>query len=101
MATRLKLQEKLESLLGTGNVYFQPPSTVRLCYPCIVYSLSDISVRHADNNPYSSEKEYKITIVDKDPDSSFKDILATWPKAKFNDHYTSNNLHHDVFTLFF
>ena len=37
MARRLELQNLLANLLGTNNVYFQPPPTVQMEYPAIVY----------------------------------------------------------------
>ena len=57
MGRRLEFQEVLQSLIGIRpdgkkNVYFQPPSSVKMNYPCIVYSLSRISVKKANNKLY-------------------------------------------------
>ena len=41
MASRLNLQDKLEEVLGSKQVYFQPPESLKLKYPCIVYSRSN------------------------------------------------------------
>lgn len=38
MANRLNLHEEFATLLGSNNVYFQPPESVKLNYPCIKYS---------------------------------------------------------------
>ena len=38
MDRRLQLHEELCSVLGSRNVYFQPPETIKLTYPCIIYS---------------------------------------------------------------
>ena len=35
---RLELQDLLETVLGSQYVYFQPPATLRMRYPCIVYA---------------------------------------------------------------
>ena len=40
MIKRVKFQELLESV--TTNVYFQPPSTTTIKYPCIIYSRNNI-----------------------------------------------------------
>jgi len=33
MGTRLELQNLLENILGSRNVYFQPPENLKLNYP--------------------------------------------------------------------
>lgn len=38
MGTRLELQSKLVELLGSKHVYYQPPESVKIEYPAIVYS---------------------------------------------------------------
>lgn len=101
MRDRLELQAILEELLGSTNVYFQPPANIRMAYPAIVYSKSDIDNRFADNSPYSQEKAYTVTVIDKDPDSEIVDRLAQLPKCMYDRNYKSENLNHDVFTLFY
>ena len=49
MASRPELQTKLEELLGNRNVYYQPPESVKIEYPAIVYSKIRIDTRSADN----------------------------------------------------
>lgn len=101
MADRTELQTLLETVLGTGNVYFQPPESFKLSYPCIVYSRTDIDTRFADNSPYSHTKEYTLTVMDQDPDSNIPILIAGLPKCKFDRHFTANQLNHDVFTILF
>lgn len=101
MRDRLKLQAILEEKLGSSNVYFQPPASVRMKYPAIVYSRSDIDNRFADNSPYSQEKAYTVTVIDKDPDSEIVDRIASLPKCMYDRNYRVDNLNHDVFTLYY
>lgn len=101
MQDRLKLQAILEEQLGSKNVYFQPPASVRMTYPAIVYSRSDIDNRFADNSPYTQEKAYNVTVIDKDPDSEIVDRIARLPKCIYDRNYKVDNLNHDVFTLFY
>lgn len=101
MATRLELQTLLESVLGSGNVYYQPPSSVAMRYPAIVYSRNNIKNIYANNNNYIRNKSYSITVIDKNPDSSIVDAVSLIPGCRFDRHYTSDNLNHDVFTLYF
>ena len=109
MKTRLELHDALLDILvglgirerdGSGHVYFQPPETVKTAYPAVVYSLSDMPIRHADNKPYKSAKQYQITAVDKNPDSRLPDKIAELPTARFNRFFTSDNLSHWVFTIY-
>lgn len=101
MASRPDLQLLLEELLESRNVYFQPPESVKMNYPAIVYALEDIENAHADNGVYSSFKKYSITVIDKDPDSLLIDKVVSLSTCRFNRYYTSENLNHWVFTLYF
>ena len=39
---RLILHDELITLLGSSNVYFQPPTSIKMNYPCIIYKLDDV-----------------------------------------------------------
>ena len=101
MAQRLELQPLLKSILGSDNVYFQPPPTLKMDYPCIVYSRDDIDAKHANNKPYSLTVKYTITFISIDPDSDIVSKLAHLPLCSYDRFYTADNLNHDVFKLFF
>jgi len=101
MADRLDLESLLRSTLGSNNVYFQPPPSVQMVYPCIVYHRSTANTRFANNYPYSYEKAYQITVMDRNPDSIVPDKIAALPKCVFNTHFTKDGLNHDVFSIFF
>lgn len=97
---RLKLHAWLLEVLGTNNVYFQPPESMKLLYPCIIYRRNRNEMHHADNKPYKKNMQYEIILVDKDPDSVYLDKLTNLPGIRFDRHYASDNLNHDVFTIF-
>ena len=101
MGTRLELQSKLEELLGGRNVYYQPPETLKMIYPCIVYSLDDIYTDHANNSAYSKHRRYQIIVIDRKPDHAVIDRLLELPYCSYDRHYVSDNLNHDVFTIFY
>ena len=101
MGTRLELQSLLESILGSRNVYFQPPETVRMSYPCIVYQRNDEVNQFADNRPYMHDKQYILTVIDKNPDSAILDKIAELPRSNYDRHFTADNLNHDVFTIYY
>lgn len=101
MAQRLELQNLFKNLLGSSNVYFQPPPTLKLEYPCIVYKRDSIKTAFADNAPYKHTKRYQVTVIDRNPDSDIPDKVAALPMCVFDRPYTADNLNHDVYTLFF
>lgn len=101
MASRLNLHEKLKEILESDSVYFQPPSTVQMKYPAIVYSLSDINNTFADDSVYRQQFAYEVTVIDKNPDNEIFKKVSTLPQCRFNRHFTSDNLNHYIFTLYY
>ena len=101
MGTRLELHSVLEILLGSDHVYFQPPSSISMKFPAIVYARKSINNLYADNNVYGQSRYYEITVIDSDPDSEIVDKISRFPGCKFDRHFKSDNLNHDVFTLYF
>lgn len=101
MGQRSDLQALFADLLGSANVYFQPPPTLQMSYPCIVYRRDTINTQYADDNPYAQKKRYLVTVIDRDPDSEIPDKIASLPQCAYDRFYTADNLNHDVFKLFF
>lgn len=101
MASRLELQTKLEDLLGTRNVYFQPPSSVQMKYDAIVYSLSDFENTFANDSVYTQMRGYKVTAICEKSDAEVVTKLSRLPNCSFVTSYTSDRLYHFVFTLYY
>ena len=101
MSSRTNLQLELENLLSSKNVYFQPPSTVQMKYPAIVYSLNNLDTKFANNSVYKNTKSYSVTLIDQNPDSEFFDKLVCFPMCKFDRHFKSDKLNHYIFTLYY
>lgn len=99
MASRLSLQTMLETILGSRNVYFQPPASVQMKYPAIVYSLANIDNAFANNKVYMQSTSYELTLIDKNPDNEFVKKISTLPCCRFDRHFRSDNLNHYVFTI--
>lgn len=98
---RPELHEILCTILGSRNVYFQPPESIKMKYPAIVYSLNGIDNQYADGGVYLSHRKYSVTVIDKDPDSGIVGKAASMPKCRFDRAYRKDNLNHFVFTLFY
>lgn len=101
MRPRRDLHKILLGILGSMNVYFQPPENLKINYPGIVYTRSSSKPSYADNIKYHLEKGYQIIYVSKDPDSDIPDKIEQLPKCSFDRHFVSDNLNHWIFTLYF
>jgi hypothetical protein len=99
MGTRVQLQTLLETFVD--NVFFQPPESLKLTYPCIIYSRSTDVKRFASNNPYNRVLGYTVIVLDANPDSEIPAMVADLPMSDFNRSYRKNNINHDVFTVYF
>jgi len=102
MASRLKLQRELETMLGSEEVYFQPPESVRLHYPAIIYKKQAGSSFHADNYSYVFRTCYDVTIIDYDPDADWvKKVLDRFKYVYVQPEFTSQNLNHFHFRIYY
>lgn len=101
MASRLDLHNLLVDILGSSSVYFQPPETIKMSYPAIVYSLDDINTRHANDEPYLLPRAYAITLIHKNPDNEIVEKIAELPLCRFGRFYVVDNLNHYTFTLYY
>ena len=101
MERRLDLHEELCEILGSRNVYFQPPESLKMQYPCIRYSISGMPKINANNKVYLKTcNTYTVTVIDTDPDSDISNqILTHFQMVRFDRAYTSNNLNHHVLTV--
>ena len=102
MNNRIQLQKDLEKLKNVKKVYFQPPASKKLVYPCIIYSLARPRDFFGDNRRYIWKPQYTLIIVDPNPDSEiYLEILNEFPYASFDRRYSSNNLYHYVLNLYY
>ena len=101
MGQRLDLQTLLETLLTSDNVYFQPPASLQMLYPAIVYNRDTERTHFADNSPYSRTKRYQVTVIDRNPDSAIPDKVAQLPLCQRQRTFAKDDLNHDVFVLYF
>lgn len=99
---RLELQAILEDVLGSPNVYFQPPESIKMEYPAIVYNRDRSYDIAADNNVgYVKYKGYSVTHIDWDPDSPTLDKIEALPMTSYLRHFNADGLNNDVFLIYF
>lgn len=102
MASRAQLHEQLCSVLGSRHVYFQPPESVKLSYPCIVYSFTGLDSAKADDRSYLLTNQYSVLLITKDPENSLtKSLAMAFPMIRHSRHFISDNLQHDEYTLYY
>lgn len=101
MATRLSLQTKLEDMLGSRSVYFQPPESIQIVYPAIVYKLDDKDVKHADDDKYLITNRYFIQYIHPDPDDTLTDDILRLRYCSFIGRTVVDGLYHDNYNLFY
>lgn len=99
---RSELDSKFRDILGSNNVYFQPPETLKMYYPCIVYFKTSVPVIYANGKVYKYTQGYTVTYIDKDPDAEVPySILKTFQYARIDSFYKSEGLNHTKLTIYF
>jgi hypothetical protein len=101
MEKRLNLQADLETLLGSENVYFQPPESLKLHYPCIKYKQDKLEARYANNKKYSHLTRYQVTTIERDPDGQLSQAVFDLPLCSHERRFVADGLTHDIFSLYY
>lgn len=98
---RRVVHEHIQDITGYGDrVYYNPPPSLKMQYPCIVYNLANLAARHADNIPYKFHDMYSVThIYTKTEQEAVSRKLREQPGFLYDRSFVLDNLHHDVFTL--
>lgn len=100
MADRADLHTLFEDILGSKNVYFDPPESVKMSYDAIRYKRRKIENTFANNKVYKQDDSYEVTVIYRNADNDLPRKISQLPKCTHDRHYKSNNLHHDVYVLY-
>lgn len=98
---RQELQLIFEGILGSTEVYFQASEGKAMSYPAIKFKKSTIENKHADNEVYIQSQYYEIVVMDSNPDRDIAGVVSKLPRCRQNTQYVTDNLYHDVFTIYF
>lgn len=102
MADRAELHEELCTILGSRNVYFNPPESVKMSYDAIRYQLAGKNIIRANNRLYRFTNCYDGVVIARDPDTAIPDmILSHFEMCSFGRPYIADNLNHYPFTLYY
>ena len=108
------LIQELKDLLGTEEVYFQPGSDVHgdedeniiisgINYPCFIVKRTSAFQPKASDRTYLFRPRYELTYINQDePDPEILvEVMDKFPHSTYDRHFVSDNLHHDVFSIFY
>ncbi len=96
---RLKLQEEL-SKLGVP-VYFQPPTGLKMEYPCLRYTLTKDSSQRAANGRYIKHYAWQLIYISDRPIDPILEVIADLPMCTFDRKYNQDGLSHTAYTLYY
>lgn len=100
----MRPREELSKILHTirDHVYFQPDENTKMIYPCIEYSFEGEANSKADNKDYITHGRYTVIDIYKSPSKrKYSEIKNAFQFISYSDHYISDGLHHEVYTLYF
>lgn len=102
MKERIDLHNKLCEILGNSRAYFQPPESMQLKYPCIVYSRNSDYANKANNKLYMYEHSYQLIYITDDGETDMPlRLLRAFPKCRQGQPYPADNLYHFPFDLYY
>ena len=107
------LIQELKDLLGTDEVYFQAGPDVGsdensyiftgIEYPCFIMERTTAYQPHANDRNYLFRPGYQVTYINRDePDPEMlEEVVRHFPCCKYDRHFIADNLHHDVFMIYY
>lgn len=102
MERRIEFRNKLSDVTGLQHLYFNPPETIKLEYPCITYQRQNGDSKYADDKLYRYIKSYTVTVIDKNPDSEIpRNIQEAFELCQFERFFVSDNLNHWVLRIYY
>lgn len=105
--------QELRDLLGTDEVYFQTSSDAGLedepyiftgiNYPCFIVKRTSAYQPKANDKTYLFRPAYEVTYINRDePDPEMLyEVGQRFPLCNYQRHFISDNLHHDVWTIYY
>lgn len=83
------------------NVYFQPPPSLQMTYPCIRYSQKDVNTRYADDKKHTDHILYELVVIDYDPDRKLASKLyENLRYTTYDRDYIADNMYHTLLTTY-
>ena len=100
MGSRIDLNKRLQDIMGSGQVYYNPDASLTLRYPCFLYSLSNADITYADGLHYAEHRNYTVTYITRNADDEpFKKMFGAFAFCRFERMYKTDGLYHYVFNV--
>lgn len=100
--SRVGLNDIFKEILGSGNVYFNPPESLKLNYPCIVYNYDSGDSIFADDSAYQFNRKYSAQYISKKADDIMSDRIATEiPMCTMGRNFIQDNMYHYNYTIYY
>ena len=101
----MKRKNELSAILHTlpvhDEVHFQPPESIKLKYPCIIYKFDGYRDFRANDGRHITRERYLITHIYKDPTNNLREtIRSLFLYVDFDRMFINDNLYHDVYTVY-
>ena len=101
MLKRVDIQEKFKFLLGSNNVYYQPPANLKMKYPAIVYSLDGLDVKRFDNTRLINKKCFSVThIYRNESENLVETMLKNFEYISFDNRSIVDGIYNDHYTIY-
>ena len=101
MLKRVDIQEKFKFLLGSNNVYYQPPANLKMKYPAIVYSLDGLDVKRFDNTRLINKNCFSVThIYRNESENLVETMLKNFEYISFDNRSIVDGIYNDHFTIY-
>lgn len=109
------LIQELRDLLGTDEVYFQPsydagidegtPYIITgINYPCFIITRTTAYQPVANDRNYLFRPGYQVTYINNDepdPIDMIEKVMTHFGHCHYQNHFVKDNLHHDVFLIYY
>lgn len=100
--SRKELGKKLREILGTDNVYFQPPNNTKINYPCIIYNKERQKIGNSDDIHYLVFDKYEVLVIDRNSDSEIaNNICSSFDYSRVERHFVKDNLNQTTLTIYY
>ena len=101
MLKRVDIQEKFKFLLGSNNVYYQPPANLKMKYPAIVYSLDGLDVKRFDNTKLINKNCFSVThIYRNESENLVETMLKNFEYISFDNRSIVDGIYNDHYTIY-
>lgn len=106
MKTRLDFDAALKEFLSENysdwRVYFQPPTNVKMEYPCVRYTKEAPKGLRADDSLYLKFRKYSVTAIHRNPDCNIgEELMEYFEHCSYENRYVTDNLYHEVLTIYY